>query len=274
MPTYILTTPVTYGDPGQAQWTDASTLIGGTAWLLLGNAGIDPALNFLGTTDAQDLALRTNNTERMRFLSTGELGIGAVPSLGGYGLVIDMTGFAGSGVLLDTTVTGSTSLAFRELGGGPGVSSFVAANQTGSSYAYSLPPNVPGVGPADPGEMGLGFMQVDGVIAGSPTMSWVQTRQYTINSTTTGLVNWNAGLASIPPGGTAAYIFDLPGTVQFDTVELGLQEKYIIGAGGQLVWQAAIRPGGGAVSIQIYNYGAAPSTADGQPEITIRVTRN
>lgn len=46
------------------------------AWRLTGNAGTSPASNFLGTTDAQDLVFRTNNNERMRILSGGDVGIG------------------------------------------------------------------------------------------------------------------------------------------------------------------------------------------------------
>ncbi|RMF47062.1 MAG: hypothetical protein D6750_09585, partial [Bacteroidetes bacterium] len=45
------------------------------AWLLLGNSGTDPNTNFLGTLDAADLVIRTNNTERLRVLSTGEVRI-------------------------------------------------------------------------------------------------------------------------------------------------------------------------------------------------------
>jgi hypothetical protein len=49
----------------------------GGDWKLLGNAGTDPSVNFLGTTDAQDLVFRTNNTERVRTLSSnGFVGIG------------------------------------------------------------------------------------------------------------------------------------------------------------------------------------------------------
>lgn len=44
-------------------------------WRLTGNAGTSPATNFLGTTDAQDLVFRTNNTERLRILSGGNVGI-------------------------------------------------------------------------------------------------------------------------------------------------------------------------------------------------------
>ncbi len=52
----------------------------GTAWSLTGNAGANPATNFLGTTDNQDLAFRTNNTERMRLDAAGRLGLGTAPA--------------------------------------------------------------------------------------------------------------------------------------------------------------------------------------------------
>ncbi|KAF2329012.1 hypothetical protein [Flavobacterium daemonense] len=47
-----------------------------TNWKTIGNKGTDPANNFLGTTDAQDLAIRTNNTEKIRVTSNGNVGIG------------------------------------------------------------------------------------------------------------------------------------------------------------------------------------------------------
>jgi hypothetical protein len=46
------------------------------AWSLTGNAGTNPATNFIGTTDAQDWVIKTNNLERMRVGSTGNVGIG------------------------------------------------------------------------------------------------------------------------------------------------------------------------------------------------------
>ncbi len=45
-------------------------------WKLVGNAGTNPAVNFLGTTDAQPLVFRTNNTEKMRISTDGNVGIG------------------------------------------------------------------------------------------------------------------------------------------------------------------------------------------------------
>src|SRR5678816_496276 len=45
-------------------------------WHLLGNAGTNASTHFVGTTDAKPLVFRTNNTERMRILPNGRVGIG------------------------------------------------------------------------------------------------------------------------------------------------------------------------------------------------------
>lgn len=45
-------------------------------WSLTGNAGINTATNFLGTTDNKALIFRTNNIERMRIGGAGKIGIG------------------------------------------------------------------------------------------------------------------------------------------------------------------------------------------------------
>ncbi len=48
----------------------------GLDWALLGNTGTNPAIHFVGTTDAVDLIFRTGNTERMRIVNaTGFVGI-------------------------------------------------------------------------------------------------------------------------------------------------------------------------------------------------------
>jgi hypothetical protein len=52
-----------------SQWVRLAD--GGKAWLLTGNAGTDPAENFLGTTDAQPLCIRVNNQETFRFNPPG-----------------------------------------------------------------------------------------------------------------------------------------------------------------------------------------------------------
>ena len=57
--------------------TDAG---GPAGWSLLGNAGTDPATQFLGTTDAQALELRTGNARSLRIEPSGlTFGAGALP---------------------------------------------------------------------------------------------------------------------------------------------------------------------------------------------------
>jgi hypothetical protein len=60
--------------PGFYYWDGSQwvrLLGGGEAWLLTGNAGTDPAVNFLGTTDAQPLCIRVDNQETFRFNPPG-----------------------------------------------------------------------------------------------------------------------------------------------------------------------------------------------------------
>lgn len=48
---------------------------GNAGWELLGNYGTNPGANFVGTKDPQDLVFRTNDIEKMRILSAGNVGI-------------------------------------------------------------------------------------------------------------------------------------------------------------------------------------------------------
>lgn len=45
-------------------------------WKTQGNLGLNPALHFMGTADSADVVLRSNNTERMRIIASGNVGIG------------------------------------------------------------------------------------------------------------------------------------------------------------------------------------------------------
>jgi hypothetical protein len=58
-------------------WAPATPSTGGTGtgWGVTGNASTNPATNFLGTTDAQPLVVKTNNTEVMRATSAGTVGV-------------------------------------------------------------------------------------------------------------------------------------------------------------------------------------------------------
>jgi len=75
----------TTGDvtPGMYYWNGTSWIRllakgddPGASWNLTGNAGTTPGTIYVGTTDAQDMVIETNNTERMRITQTGSVGIG------------------------------------------------------------------------------------------------------------------------------------------------------------------------------------------------------
>jgi hypothetical protein len=76
---------------GLATW-QTPTGGGSAGWSLTGNAGTTAGTNFIGTTDAQDLAFKTNNSEVVRVASNGNVGIGTanptrgldILSVGGY----------------------------------------------------------------------------------------------------------------------------------------------------------------------------------------------
>jgi hypothetical protein len=138
----------------------AWTLFGGTAWTITGNAGILPASNFLGTTDAQPIVIKTNNTEQMRILSGGNVGIGTnnpgskLHIVGPAGGTILNDGFedatippfttAGAGGLWTTTNTaGNFSVGTRGAQSGTGVASSVSqldysvtVGSTGGSISF------------------------------------------------------------------------------------------------------------------------------------------
>ncbi|WP_118972955.1 tail fiber domain-containing protein [Taibaiella koreensis] len=72
------------GDIGNVSVGTGLNLAGGVlsatpatpSWALSGNTGTSPATNYIGTTDAQPLAIRTNGTEKVRILPNGKMGIG------------------------------------------------------------------------------------------------------------------------------------------------------------------------------------------------------
>jgi hypothetical protein len=61
-------------------WTQIGTggSGGGNDWTLTGNSGTTPGTNFLGTTDNKHFLVYTNNVERMRFESDGQIVIDSI----------------------------------------------------------------------------------------------------------------------------------------------------------------------------------------------------
>lgn len=67
---------LTQDTTGVLFWRNASSLGTQSGWSLTGNAGTNPATNFLGTTDANRLVFKTSNIERATILANGFTGIG------------------------------------------------------------------------------------------------------------------------------------------------------------------------------------------------------
>ena len=138
--------------------TDAGTLgsgfyfYNGTAWVpwgtnnggwgLAGNTGTTAGTNYLGTTDAIDFVFRTNATERMRILSTGEVVAGSttafagdvISSYGTFPLNGHSTVAGGIGVYGENSVAGAGSGVIGVTAGATGFGTYggnVNANGTG-----------------------------------------------------------------------------------------------------------------------------------------------
>jgi len=99
------------------QWLSGNRSSG---WGLTGNASTDASTNFIGTTDGQDLVIKTNNTRQLTVNVNGALGIGSTPD---YGT---------SGYLLKTNGSGSAPSYISQASVAASLSSLVAATASNS----------------------------------------------------------------------------------------------------------------------------------------------
>ena len=157
--------------PGYYYWNGSAwqRLLNGESsdWELTGNAGTSASTNFIGTTDAVDLVVRTNNSERMRIESGGDVGIGLTnPSVN---LHVDGGGDAnfgsGSGYVVIGPINGENlvmdhdEILARDNGGestlalqAEGGNLSIHGNQGGSTVMYL----------EDDGDFGVGTTSPDG----------------------------------------------------------------------------------------------------------------
>jgi hypothetical protein len=142
---------------GNLSWLSPAALVTGSAWALTGNSGTNPAVNFLGTTDAQPLVIRTNNTERMRVTATGNVGIGtAAPT---ERLQVS----DGNVAITNTDNTARQLRLYEPSGAGTNFTAFQAQAQA-SDIIYTLPASL-----TPTSTVGAGILQTDA----SGNLSWL-----------------------------------------------------------------------------------------------------
>jgi hypothetical protein len=136
----VLTT--TGGANPTLSWQSATSLANG--WSLSGNSGTTAGTNFIGTTDAVDLSFKTNNTEKLRVTSAGNVGIGTTSPDSRLVIVSDESNnaqglklqrqfnFVGGAVPLSFSLLNSTSSQFRfaTISGG------ISVNTSGSEKGF------------------------------------------------------------------------------------------------------------------------------------------
>ncbi len=112
------------GIPAAPNWVRIDA--GGNDWHITGNVGTSPATNFLGTTDNVDLVTRTNNTEKMRVNTAGQVGIGTAFSPIGSTYGFEKLKIAGDANVNDVEL---------EAIGGGGFGAFIVFNKANGTYA-------------------------------------------------------------------------------------------------------------------------------------------
>ncbi len=91
-------------------------------WGLTGTSGMNPATNFVGTTDAQDLVVRTNASVRCRILSAGQIGVNTSISTAQLSSII-------------TTTTDETAGAYGNASGSTATQAIGAWGRVGNTGA-------------------------------------------------------------------------------------------------------------------------------------------
>lgn len=152
----------------------SQTSLNGSDWHITGNSGTDSSVNFLGTTDARQLVLRTNNTSRMFISNVG-------------GVVIDRSGTTTStNANFELVATSSTNGArITGYGINPNLSFYRSNGTLASPSALALNDNIANLRIAGYGATALGTSKSFlSVLAGA---AWTDTNQPTyLTLSTTG----------------------------------------------------------------------------------------
>ncbi len=79
-------------------------------WSLTGNAGTNPATDYIGTSDNKVLKIKTNNQVRMYIKGNGDIGVGTITPSSKFHVNGVITASGGTR-MMEYGITGVTSLA-------------------------------------------------------------------------------------------------------------------------------------------------------------------
>lgn len=109
---------------GNASWQTAGGGGGGSGWELTGNLGTDSASNFIGTTDAQPIIFKTNNSNRLKIRIDGAVEqympnfskvFGSAGSLSTLTTGLENSAFGDSVMMSNTTGSYNSAFGFAAL---------------------------------------------------------------------------------------------------------------------------------------------------------------
>ena len=123
------------------KWNYLSTGGAGSAWNLTGNAATTPGTNFAGTSDPKDFVIKTNATERMRFMAAGSAGIGTATPKSAVDINGNMSLGAYAGV---TAAPANGAIISGQVGIGTNAPNISAALDVTSTTTGFLPPRMTG----------------------------------------------------------------------------------------------------------------------------------
>lgn len=107
-------------------------------WSAVGNAGTVAGTNFLGTTDAIDFVAKTNNIERLRILSTGQVKLSSLTGTGTRMVITNATGQLSAQAITSPTLQAVTNA-------GNATTNNIISNGTVSYIAVQNPSDSSGI---------------------------------------------------------------------------------------------------------------------------------
>lgn len=214
------------GTPAVPNWITLTTA--NATWQTTGNSGTTPVTHFLGTTDAQDLFIKSNNIERLRVRANGQVMMnGTILRSTQDALEVFGAGFAGATSNFGFPINGYSSGAFagvygENTGSGQGL---LGSNTATGVGVYGVNQST-GFGVAGTSMSGIGVMGQTNAI----TNPGIRGTNANIQGTGIFALGNNINTPSLDPSGsglaangryTGTYSVATDAAIGFGTVSLG-----------------------------------------------------